>query len=140
MVKIIRELVIGEEMKMTWREEDMYPYVWRNLRARFPAYEGWEIYEKDRWKGYEPDFVVERRFRRRIERVVVEVKATCKVSWAHIKQLNMYARNLSGRNVTIVEKILVVPAGADTSTVPDDIEVLYLRKFECENNDIIWYQ
>jgi len=93
-------------MKMTWREEDMYPYVWRNLRARFPAYEGCEIYEKDRWKGYEPDFVVERRFRRRIERVVVEVKATCKVTWTHIKQLSIYARNLSGRNVTIVEKIL----------------------------------
>ena len=125
---------------MTWREEDMYPYVLRNLRARYPAYDGWEIYPKDRWKGYEPDFTVERRVGRRIERTVVEVKATCKVTSAHIRQLNRYAKNLSGRNVTIVEKILVVPAGADTSMVPDDIEIMYLRKFGCEDNDIIWYQ
>jgi len=91
---------------MAWREEDMYPYVKRNLRARYPAYEGWEIYEKDRWRGYEPDIVVERRRRGRIERTIVEVKTKCRVIWTHIKQLNLYARNLSGRNVTIVEKIL----------------------------------
>ena len=127
-------------MNMTWREEDMYPYVWRNLRVRYPAYEGWEIYQRDRWRGYEPDFTVERRVGRRIERIVVEVKATCKVTSTHIRQLNRYARNLSGKNVTIVKKILVVPSGTDTSMVPDDIELSYLKKFKCENNDIIWYQ
>jgi len=125
---------------MTFREEEMYPYVRRNLRARYPAHKGWEIYEKDRWNGYEPDFVVERRRRGKIQRVVVEVKATCKVSQDHVDQLNRYVRNLSGRNVKIVSKILAIPAGADTSLVPYDMEIMYLKSFKCEDDEIIWYQ
>lgn len=117
---------------MSVREEEMYPYVKKNLRRRFPAYEGWEIYEKDRWEGYEPDFVVERRYRGKIERVVVEVKNVCTVSQSHIEQLNRYAKNLAGGNAVIVAKILVVPAGADASIVPDDIEVMFLKSFTCE--------
>lgn len=125
---------------MPWREEEMYPYVKRNLRARYPAFEGWEIFERDRREGYEPDFVVERRRRGKIERAVVEVKATTRVAQSDIDQLNLYVRNLAGRNVKIVEKMLVVPAGSDTSIVPDDIELMFLRNFKCENGDILWYE
>jgi len=120
---------------MKFREEDMYPYVKRNLRARYPAEDGWEIRKKDRREGYEPDFVVERRKRSgEIERVVVEVKSTCRVSRAHISQLNRYVKNLSGQNVKIIAKILAVPSGADTSEVPDDIDIMYLKAFKCEGN------
>jgi len=118
----------------------MYPYVRRNLRRKYPKYEGWEIYERDRWKGYEPDFVVERRRRGKIERAVVEVKLTCRVSTNHVTQLNLYARNLAGRNVRIIEKILVVPAKADTSLVPEDVTKMFLKNFVCENNEIVWYK
>lgn len=109
----------------------MYPYVWRNLRNRYPARDGWKIRKEDRRKGYEPDFVVDRYVNGEVERVVVEVKLTCKVDPSHLRQLNRYVRNLSGGNVRIVKKILVVPAGADTTNVPKDVEVMYLRKFTC---------
>lgn len=125
---------------MTFREEEMYPYVWRDLRARYPAYKGWKICKKCRRKGYESDFVVERRVCGKIQRVVVEVKATCRVSQGHVDQLNRYVRNLSGRNVKIVSKILVIPAGADASIVPYDIEIMYLKSFKCEDDEIVWYQ
>jgi len=125
----------------TFWEKDMYPYVKRNLRKRYPKYKGWEIYQKDRWRGFEPDFVVERRNRRgNIERVVVEVKLTCKVSSKDVRQLNSYVRNLAGRNVRILEKILTVPSGTDISEVPDDINVMFLRSFKCEDDEIIWYE
>jgi len=125
---------------MTFREENLYPYVRRNLRARYPACEGWEIYEKDRWEGYEPDFVVERRRHGETERVVVEVKVTCSVSPSHVSQLNKYAKNLSGRNIKIIGKMLVVPSGADTTKVPHDIDIMYLKAFKCEDNEITWYE
>jgi len=116
---------------MAFTEEDMYPYVRKNLRARYPAYEGWEIRKKDRRKGYEPDFVVDRNINGEVERVVVEVKLTCKVEPSHVRQLNRYVKNLAGGNVRILKKILVVPAGADITNVPRDVEVMFLRAFKC---------
>ena len=79
---------------MSWREEDMYPYVWRNLRARYPAYDGWKIAERPERPGYEPDFTVERCKHGKIQRVVVEVKADCKVRKKYIRQLNDYVKSL----------------------------------------------
>lgn len=110
------------------REVDMYPYVRQVLRRRFP---GWDIIFRSRWSGYEPDFVVERKFGDVIERVVVEVKAVCKVGRKDVEQLNRYVRNLAGSRVKVVGKILVVPAGADTKDVPKDIVIIRLRKFKC---------
>ncbi len=112
----------------------------KNLRAEFPAYKGWEIYRKDRWVGYEPDFTVERKVRGKIQRAIVEVKATCNISQAILNQLNSYTKKLSGRGVEIVEKILAVPAGTDTSNVPDDVKIMFLKSFKCEDNKIVWYE
>jgi len=118
---------------MSVNEFDMYPYVRQNLRARYPLNEGWTIAERERRDSYEPDFVVERKtWSGTIERVVVEVKAECKITAMHIMQLNEYARNLAGKNVRIIKKILVIPTGADASIVPDDIEIMWLREFRCE--------
>jgi len=99
-----------------------------------------EIYPKDRWEGYEPDFTVERKKSGRTERIIVEVKATCRVSQGDIDQLNLYVRNISGGNVKIVEKILAVPAGADTSIVPADMGIMFLKSFKCEDDQIVWYK
>ena len=124
---------------MTWREEDTYPYVLKNLRRRYPKSEGWEIYVKDRWRGYETDFTVERIWRGRKERIIVEVKMECKIYERFIRQLNKYAKKLAGKGVKIRNKILVVPSFADTSLVPDDIEIMYLKGVKCEGNNIYWY-
>lgn len=112
-------------------EFDMYPEVRALLRKRFPASNGWEIKYRERRERYEPDFIVERKVRGVIERVIVEVKAVCKVTEKHVSQINRYARNLAGANVRIVGKILVLPSRADVSIVPMDIKVVYLRKFYC---------
>ena len=118
---------------MAFNEHEMYDKVYEMLRRDYPASEDWEIYRKDRWEGYEPDFVVERECCGRIERVVVEVKAECTVRQKHIDQLNRYARNLAGGNAVIVGKILVYPAGvANTEIIPDDIEIRRLKSFKCE--------
>ena len=108
----------------------MYTNVRRNLRQKYPKNKGWEIYGKDRWEGYEPDFVVERRRRGRIERIVVEAKLTDQVTENDISQLNSYVRNLAGGNTKIVDKVLAVPAGADTSIVPDDMTKMFLKTFK----------
>ena len=72
-----------------------------------------------------------------IERVIVEVKADCYIDLSHVEQLNEYAMYLAGRNVRIMKKILVIPAGARISQPAldlideGDIEVVRLRSFTC---------
>lgn len=122
-----------------WREDVMYPYVKRNLQASYPARLGWTIIGKDRWNGYEPDFTVERRRKGRVERVVVEVKAAIKAEGSHVDQINKYARNISGGNAVLRNKILVYPSGVDISNIPDDIDVMLLKSFKCNNDGICWY-
>ena len=114
---------------MNFYEHDMYPSVQKILRSRYPCYEKWEISRKNRRNGYEPDFEIERKIEKTIERIVVEVKSEPKITYNHISQLNKYARNLAGKNVKILKKIFVVPGGADTSIVSDDFDIIYMRKF-----------
>jgi len=124
---------------MVLTESDMYPYIRRNLRKRYPKYKGWDIFEQDNWGDYKPDFVVERRNKKgEIERVVVEAKRYSRINRGHISQLNRYVRNLSGNNTWIIKKILAVPSYADVSEVPEDISIMFLRKFWCED-ECIYY-
>lgn len=109
-------------------EFGMYDNAYNSLRRRFPSEDGWEIYERPDYGSYIPDYGIERRGRRTIERAVAEVKDTDRVTQAHIDQLNRYIRNLSGGNVIIVAKFLIVPAGCDCSIVEEDIEIIYLRR------------
>jgi hypothetical protein len=123
----------------------MYPYVWRNLRRRFPAYAGWEIRIEDAWSGgrwadYRMDVIAERFVRSHWEKVIAEVKVTSRVTEANIRQLNGYAKKQAGARAKIVAKIIVVPAGADISELPADIEVMFLRAFVCNRTGFSWRQ
>jgi RecB family endonuclease NucS len=60
---------------------------------------------------------VERNVNGTLERVVFEVKLTCKIMPDHITQLKRYVKNLAGGKAKIVNKILVVPSGANTDAV-----------------------
>ena len=97
---------------MGYYEKDMSNYIKINLRKDFHASDGWEIFPEDNWESYRPDFIVERKYRGRIERVVIEAKMEPKITQKHIDQINSYARNLAGGNAVIKEKILAVVSRA----------------------------
>lgn len=119
--------------KKVFKESDMYPASRTRLRDWFPAADGWEIVAQDHHGTYIPDFVITRRtWWGAIKKAVAEVKK-CQITQADIDQLNAYARNLAGPNVSIVAKIFIVAAGAYTVAVPSDIEVIYLRSFNCND-------
>lgn len=118
---------------MTFTEYDMYPVTRQLLRSYYKASDGWEILEQPHGGTYIPDFVAQRRtWNNQIEKVVVEVKAECRVRQAHIDQLNGYARNLAGPNVQIAAKLLVFPSGSDISLATRlGITVHKLSTFKC---------
>lgn len=115
---------------MYFNEYDLYPNVQRNLGRQFRRKDGWEIIPQYRGKtGYRPDFLVQRKYCGRIERVVVEVKAVRRISARDISQIHRYVRALSGRNVKIVGRILAVPSGTQTDLVPDTFRKMILRSY-----------
>jgi hypothetical protein len=123
----------------TFSEQDMYPSVQSNLRASYPLSDGWEIIYQHRGANgsYIPDFVVQRTYRKIIEKVVVEVKK-CKITSADIAQINSYASKLAGPNVKIIQKILVVASGADTSLVKaGDFKLMILKGFACPQKKLL---
>ncbi|MDT8357661.1 MAG: hypothetical protein RQ758_04065 [Methanomicrobiaceae archaeon] len=107
-------------------ESNMHADIRAMLRRWYPPRRGWKIFDRDEEAGGRPDFLVERTDGDIIERTVCEVVAARKIMPEHIARLNHYAESLSGEKITILEKILAVPAGTDTSVVPPDISVLVL--------------
>ncbi len=114
------------------KESDMYPSTKNALRRRYPLADGWKIIPQDNRGTYIPDFTVEKKARKFTYRIPVEVKLECKATQPHINQVNRYARNLAGPNIIIAKKFLVYPAGTNTTLIPNDIDVIYLREFTCE--------
>ncbi|KAF5057155.1 hypothetical protein DSECCO2_359860 [anaerobic digester metagenome] len=115
---------------MSFTEYNLYPNVLRNLGNQFKYKDGWEIIPQYRGRtGYRPDFVIQRKNRGKIERVVVEVKAVKRISQRDITQVHRYVRALSGRNVKIVGRILAVPAGTRTDLVPSNFRKMILRSY-----------
>jgi len=109
-------------------EKEMYPNVWRSLRRKYPKRDGWEIFHEDNWVSYRPDFVIEKKTRGRVKRVICEVKLN-DITQRDVTQINGYTRNLSGGSVNIMGKLLYVPAGTDVELVPYDIEIHFLRDY-----------
>jgi hypothetical protein len=116
--------------------KDMYPLVRTLLRKHYPKNMGWEIHSQDNWGYMRPDFVIEKNENSITERVVVEVKSSCKASKADIDQINKYVKSLAGGHVRITAKILVYPGSSDTSLIDDNtnnnIQIIKLKGVHCD--------
>jgi hypothetical protein len=117
---------------MSVNREDMYPHVRNELLRWYPENRGWKIYARDEVPGIQPDFLIEKTSGGRIERSICAVEAAREIHPDHLTRIDHYRSVLSGPNVTILETILAVPGGTDTSVVPKGISVLHLRKFSVE--------
>lgn len=112
------------------RAIDMYPYVKANLRKRYPYDDGWAIRKLDKEKD-NPDFIVDRRRKGHVERVIVEVIPECQVTKEHISSLERHVEKFSEEGVEIVAKIIVVCRNCDVSMVPQGVDIMTLRSCEC---------
>ncbi|MCF6192216.1 MAG: hypothetical protein L3J76_03640 [Candidatus Hydrothermae bacterium] len=117
----------------SFSKRDMQPNAKQALKRRYPPAQGWKFVSPDENDPDRPDFVLERKdFWGTWKRVVAIVTADCVIDRAHVRRLQAFARKLAGQHAQIEAKLLIVPAGADTSVVPKDIRVVYLRGFKCK--------
>ena len=120
----------------------MYVNSYLLIRKRFPLSNGYEIRPQDTSKiGYRPDFIV---YKHTIdnytgssffEKNIIEVKATSIITPSHIRQINRYSKNHSGKSSYIIGKYLIIPSFTDISgvrhlLVKSGIKVIRLRGFK----------
>ncbi|MBN1194842.1 MAG: hypothetical protein JXA08_05790 [Methanomicrobiaceae archaeon] len=117
---------------MVLKKEELYPHVRKKLQEWYPGSRGWAIYDRTEGTGIQPDFLIEKRSGENIERSICTVEAARTITDDHIRRIDHYVSNLSGKNVSILERILAVPSGTDTSSVPTGISIFHLEKIHQE--------
>jgi hypothetical protein len=117
---------------MSLKKEDLYPHVRTQLQKWYPGSRGWTIYDRTEVAGIQPDFLIEKRSGEHIERSICTVEAARTITDDHIRRINHYVSNLSGKDISILERILAVPSGTDTSSVPGGISIFHLENIHQE--------
>ena len=98
--------------KIKFIESDMYFNSYLTIRNRFPYFKGYRIISQDTSKdGYRPDFIVFKHIRyystSYYKKVIVEVKSVSRITRSHIRQINWYSKNHSGKHSFIIGKYLI---------------------------------
>jgi hypothetical protein len=116
-----------------------YSYAERDLRKRYRPGEGWKIQRISGNSNNAPDYIVARKYRGVSEYVLASVVLKKAVLQADVDAL--VSPNTPENAAGILSgKMVLVPAGADSSGLPDDIEVVELKGFSCEGDEIVWWK
>lgn len=112
-----------------YREEDMLPYAFCYLHELYPKWKGWDMnFQRDDKRSY-PDFVIEHINRCMVTKVIAMVRMQKIISNCHISDMQKYESILKVEKHFKIEKVLIVPTGCDTSCVPSDFKIIYLKEF-----------
>lgn len=123
---------------MGFAEDVIYSYVARSLRRVFPLREGWEIKRRPKENDSIPDYFIQKKRFGRTRRILVDVVLFPRVSQEHIDSLRRYAEKMEKLLLPTEELVIVVPVGADTGLVPEDIAILTLDVLKVEGDEIVW--
>lgn len=108
------------------------------LRQDFPDEKRWLIHPKATLKGnHRVDLVLDEMNGNYRKRSVIRVVHNIKVSGLDVKGVNEAAKKMSGRYVKIINKIIFIVPGADTSTVPTDFVLKVVPGFSFSENEVV---
>ncbi|KQC08434.1 MAG: hypothetical protein APR55_11520 [Methanolinea sp. SDB] len=115
-------------------EDIMHEFVRRELKRLYPTVDGWQIKPVSRAEGEEQAFIVTRRILGRSEGANVVVSFEQKVDPGIVDQLK--SGKISG--VSNPGRVLVVPRGADTSEIAEDVRTLEMQSFGFDGDELVW--
>jgi hypothetical protein len=113
-------------------EVELYPRAVEALRNLYPVKEGWEIrFDLElQYNSQAPRFVVEKKEKNMLRRVVAELVVDHEVSESQIRSLDRHSENFRGRNTRIEELLFIVPHGCDTGkALKKEIKIHHLENF-----------
>jgi hypothetical protein len=118
-------------------EDVMHDFVRKELKRFFSTVDGWQM-KPAAGTGQSEAYVVNRRILGRSEGAYIIASFEPKVSPGMINALDTMAVSMPIGGVTHPRKIIMVPQNADVSGVPKGVDVLTMKKFGFEGNELVW--
>ena len=122
---------------MGFSSDIMHDLVAKEIRSIYSSYDGWKYSSKALGTGYDKLVTLERRNDGHRECVKVFVTLEKAVPSPLPEDLTRPDRAADG-TVTRYACAVMVPAHADTSSVPAGVRVLTMNSFAFENKELIW--
>ena len=115
----------------------MHDFVQQEIKRIYSTYDGWKITPRQDGNGYDTTLMIERmnKGNREIAKILVTFKKI--VSLDMIEELTVPEKVPDG---TVPRRFfaVMVPVNADTSALPKDLKVMYMRSFMFEGKELAW--
>jgi hypothetical protein len=115
----------------------MHDFVQQEIKRLYSTYDGWKITPRKKNSGYDTIFLIERL--NKGHREIVKVLATFKkeVTLDMVSDLIQPEPVYDG-SVPRYDYAIIVPANADTSSVPKELKMFTMKSFAFEGKELIW--
>jgi len=122
---------------MGFSSDIMHDFVTKEIRNIYSSYDGWSCTMKETGSGYDSIAVLERRNggHRECVRVLVSFENTLPAPLP--EELTRPERTSDGTPLRLSYAIMV-PANADTSSLPAGVKIYTMRSFTFEGKKLIW--
>ena len=117
----------------------VYSYAERSLRKMYPTTDGWSIQRQAVGGNSVPDFQISRKIRGASESVIAAIIMETRIG---ADELSIFSSDTLASNGAgkISRKLVIIPEGADVSSIPDDFDVIELKGFACKDDKIVWWK
>lgn len=112
----------------------IFSFAERSLRKKFSPSEGWEFERNLNGDDIGVDYVVSRKWQGQAQKAYAAVMMKPELLQSDVNSFIVAIPE--GKNTN--GKIIVVPAGADCSMVPSDVDIIELKGFSCEEDKVVW--
>jgi len=119
----------ANSLYITYREEDMLPYAYAYLNNNYPLLKKLNVYLKYDYEIF-PDVLIEHIENDFTNSMAIKVKSSEIITEDHIQEFKNYSDiPLLNKSTSRIEKIFMVASSCDTSRVPEEIKVMYLKEY-----------
>jgi len=122
---------------MGFSSDIMHDFVAKEIRNTFSSYDGWNCTMKENGNGYDSIAVLERHNGGHRECVRVLVSFSRSIPSPLPEELTTPGRSPDGTPLRFSYAVMV-PANADTSSLPAEVKVYTMHSFAFEGKELIW--
>jgi hypothetical protein len=115
----------------------MHDFAAKEIRSLYSSFDGWKITQRKLENGYDQIAIIERRINGHRERVKVLITFAKQVSPEMLTELKkpelIFDGTLSRNRFAVM-----LPGNANTSSVPEGIQLYTMRSFAFEGKELAW--
>jgi len=115
----------------------MHDFVLQEIRRIYSTYDGWKITPRRHGNSYDTIFVIERMNNgtREIAKILASFKR--EITRDMLEELTVPEKTPNG-SIPRRTFAVMVPAGADVSQLPPDLNVLTMKSFAFSGKELVW--